>query len=260
MKLKKLIVNADDFGMTEGNTMATILAHETGILTSTTMMVNMPFAPLAAKLASRHPKLGVGVHLTLSVGRPLVDGAKSYTDENGNFRRPKSYEDGKPHADLEELYAEWKAQIEKFIQLTGHKPTHMDSHHHVHLCPWHMEVTKRLSQEYNLPVRLEEFEEDYPYPHAYLIRGFYNESASKEYFSDGNTYGLLEHEIAEVMCHPALLDQRLLDMSSYAIPRARELEVLRSSEVKNWIEQNDIELVNFATMATKPSKEKRDKS
>lgn len=57
MKLKKLIVNADDFGLTEGNTIATILCHESGILTSTTLMVNMPYAHLAADLAAKHPTL-----------------------------------------------------------------------------------------------------------------------------------------------------------------------------------------------------------
>ncbi len=73
MKLKKLIVNADDFGMTEGNTIATIMCHETGILTSTTLMVNMPFAPLAVNLAKRHQNLGVGIHLVLTVGRYYVE-------------------------------------------------------------------------------------------------------------------------------------------------------------------------------------------
>lgn len=245
MELKKLIVNADDFGMTEGNTIATIICHETGILTSTTLMINMPFADLAAKLAAKHPTLGVGIHLVLTVGKPLVDGATSYTDENGNFRRPKSYEDGHPHADLDELYTEWKAQIEKFIELMGKKPTHIDSHHHVHMLPWHMEVTKRLAKEYDLPIRLEAFDDDYPYEHAHLARGFYDETANATYFSQDNPFGLVDHEISEIMCHPAMLDQRLLDMSSYAIPRARELATLRSVEVKDWIKATDIQLINF---------------
>lgn len=248
MKLKKLIVNADDFGMTEANTIATVMCHETGIVTSTTLMVNMPFAPLAANLSKRHPNLGVGIHLVLTVGRPLVAGAKSYTDELGNFRRPSSYEDGKPHANKEELYAEWKAQIEKFIELMGKKPTHIDSHHHVHMLPWHFEVTKRLAKEYDLPMRLEEFDDDYTYPHAYLTRGFYGETANATYFSDNNPNGLCDHEIAEVMCHPSYLDQRLLNMSSYALPRAKEMAALRSSEVKAWVEDNKIELINFSDL------------
>ena len=251
MNLKKLIVNADDFGMTEGNSIATILCHETGIVTSTTMMVNMPYAPMAAKLAEKHPTLGLGIHLVLTVGRPLVDGAESFTDKNGNFRRPNSYEGGKPHADLEELYTEWKAQIEKFIELTGHKPTHMDSHHHVHLQPWHMEVTKKLAQEYDLPVRLESFDDDYPYPHAYLTWGFYEDTANADYFSDQNAFGLLEHEYAEVMCHPAFVDQRLLDMSSYNLPRANEMQILRDPATKNWLQEKGITLTHYGHLQKK---------
>ncbi len=246
MKLKKLIVNADDFGMTEGNTIATIMCHETGILTSTTLMVNMPFAPLAVNLAKRHQNLGVGIHLVLTVGRPLVEGATSYTDEEGNFRRPSSYEDGNPHANLDELYTEWKAQIERFIELMGKKPTHIDSHHHVHMLPWHFEVTKRLANEYDIPMRLKEFDEDYKYPHAYLIGDFYKDKAVPEYFSDATASDFLNKECAEIMCHPAFVDQRLLDMSSYTKDRAKEMAILRDPKVKAWIEENHIELISFA--------------
>ena len=250
MQLKKLIVNADDFGMTEANTIATILAHEDGILSSTTMMVNMPFATYGAKLAKDHPNLGVGIHLVLTVGRPLVEGAKSYTDENGNFRRPKSYEDGHPHADLDELYVEWKAQMERFIEIMGRKPTHIDSHHHVHSLPWHMEVTMRLSKEYDLPVRLlpDQYPVDYPYCKAPMIRGFYEDTATLDYFMTNN-FGLWDHEIAEVMCHPAFLDERLINMSSYNIPRTRELAVLRDPRLKAWVKENGIELITFEQLS-----------
>ena len=102
--IKKLIVNADDFGMTEGNSIGILMAHADGILTSTTCMMNMPFAKFALDQAKNYPDLGVGIHLVLTVGRPLVDGAKSYTDKDGNFIRPKDYPDHQPHADPEELY------------------------------------------------------------------------------------------------------------------------------------------------------------
>lgn len=244
MKLKKLIVNADDFGMTEANTIATVLCHEDGIVTSTTLMVNMPFAPLAAQLSKAHPNLGVGIHLVLTVGRPLVEGAKSFTDENGNFRRPKSYPDGKPHADPDELYTEWKAQIEKFIEIMGCKPTHIDSHHHVHLRPWHMDVTMRLAREYDLPVRFETYPEGYSYPHAPLLLGFYEDTANAAFFTEYHA-DLWDQEIVELMCHPSFVDERLANMSSYALPRIHEMAALRSDEVKQWVKDNDISLINF---------------
>ena len=70
--IKKLIMNADDFGMTQGNSIGILLAHAEGILTSTTCMMNMPYAEWALKEAKKYPELGVGIHFVLTVGRPLV--------------------------------------------------------------------------------------------------------------------------------------------------------------------------------------------
>ena len=142
---KKIIINADDFGISEGAVLGIIKAHQDGILTSTTCMVNMPYAKMGLELASRYPNLGVGIHLVLTVGRPLIDGAKSYVDKNGNFLRPSAYPNEEPNANFDELYREWKAQIERFIKLAGKKPTHIDSHHHVHLLPQQLDnVTRSL--------------------------------------------------------------------------------------------------------------------
>ena len=150
---KKIIINADDFGISEGAVLGIIKAHQDGILTSTTCMVNMPYAKMGLELASRYPNLGVGIHLVLTVGHPLIDGAKSYVDKNGNFLRPSAYPNEEPNANFDELYREWKAQIERFIKLAGKKPTHIDSHHHVHLLPQHHDVVIKLAKEYDLPIR-----------------------------------------------------------------------------------------------------------
>lgn len=245
--IKQLIVNADDFGMTQANTIGILVAHSQGIVTSTTCMMNMPYAHFALKQAQNYPHLGVGVHLVLTVGRPLIDGAHSYTDANGNFIRPKDYPDGKPHGDSEELYREWKAQIEKFIEMADHKPTHIDSHHHVHLLPWHIEVTKRLAKEYDLPIRQREQIID-TYPYIPVYDKMYNEDVNYQYV----TKVLQSHSGSlEFMCHPAYLDQRLYDMSSYNLPRMKELELLTSNELKDFIQQNHIELINFSHLHNK---------
>jgi len=240
--IKQLIINADDFGMCEGNSIGILLAHKNGMVTSTTCMMNMPYARFALEQAKHFPHLGVGVHLVLTVGKPLIEGAKSYTDQNGNFIRPKDYPDGNPHADEEELYNEWKAQIDKFIEITGHKPTHLDSHHHVHLLPWHLAVTKRLADEYDLPIRQrEKVLNNYQYVHCN------DEMYGNEATMDFLLRSLQEDdEILEIMCHPALLDQRLYDISSYHLPRMKELEILTSKQLKQFIEDNHIELINYS--------------
>jgi predicted glycoside hydrolase/deacetylase ChbG (UPF0249 family) len=243
--IKRLIVNADDFGMTEGNTIGTICTHVDGILTSTTTMMNMPFAEFGLNLAKRYPKLGVGIHLVLTVGRPLVDGAKSYTDENGDFKRPNTYPNNHPeNIDIDELYIEWKAQIEKFIAVAGKKPTHIDSHHHVHLLPELQELSIRLAKEYDLPMRQREQITD----HYEYIR------CADKMYADLVNYDFVVSELSvdeeqvELMCHPAFIDQRLYDMTKYLFPRMKEVELLRSQEIKDFIKDNNITLINYSDL------------
>lgn len=242
--IKKLIINADDFGMCEGNTIGIILAHKNGLVTSTTCMMNMPYVKFALELAKKYPQLGLGVHLVLTVGKPLIKDAKSYTDKNGNFIRPKDYPDGKPHADKTELYNEWKAQIESFIKITGHKPTHIDSHHHVHLLPWHLEITKRLASEYDIPIRQREQVID-TYQYVRCNDKLYGDGPD-DYLSQVLQALQEKDDILEIMCHPGLIDQRLCDISSYNLPRMKELEALTSQKLKQFINDNKIELINYS--------------
>lgn len=237
--IKKLIINADDFGMCEGNSLAILLAHEKGLVTSTTVMMNMPYASWALDKAKQYPDLGIGVHLTLTMGKPLLPGKKSYTDDEGNFLRPSAYEDGFPDGDPEEVYAEWKAQIEAFIQYTGHLPTHLDSHHHVHMEHGQKEVIKRLAKEYNLPIRQTKQLID---PYIPAFTNFYNKELSFETFKN-----ICEQNdgTVEIMTHPALIDERLMQVSSYNLLRMKELEYLMSDLFKDYIKENNIELISY---------------
>ena len=139
--------------------------------------------------------------------------------------------------------------MEKFIEMMGKKPTHIDSHHHVHLQDNLLPIATRIAKEYDLPMRLrpETVVEGYEYEKALMLPGFYEETAVPAYFTE-NTFGIWEEEIIEIMCHPAFVDQRLLDISSYALPRANEMKTLRDPELKQWIKDNNIELTTFASL------------
>lgn len=246
--IKRLIINADDFGMCESNTIGILSAHKNEVLTSATCMMNMPYATLALTQAKNYPNFGVGIHLVLTIGKPLIEGAKSYTDENGNFRRPKTYPDGNPRADEVELYNEWKAQIEQFIEIAGKKPTHIDSHHHVHMLPWHNEVAKRLAMKYEIPLRQRNQVSDL-FEYAPVDERFYEEGVNFETFK-----AIIEdsdREVIELMTHVAFLDQELYDMSSYNLPRMKELQIIKSQEAKDFIKENNIELIHFGHITKK---------
>ena len=113
--IKRLIVNADDYGLSEGVCLGILKAHRDGILTSTTCMMNMENIKKYLEMTKDYPNLGLGVHLNITVGKPLTN--VSFVDEKGNFKSRDTYTNREAIVSQEELYQEWKAQIEKFIKI-----------------------------------------------------------------------------------------------------------------------------------------------
>lgn len=91
---KKIVVNADDFGITEGVSRAIIDCHEVGALRSTTLMVGMEAARFTVEQAKSHPDLGAGIHFTLTLGRLVspVQEVASLLSANGEFRSRRNQE------------------------------------------------------------------------------------------------------------------------------------------------------------------------
>lgn len=245
----RLIINADDFALTKGVTDGIIKAYKEGILTSTTMMVNMPYIDLAKKYSDENPGLAVGIHLVLTAGKPILNDVKTIVDENGDFYKYKYIYNKEIYMDPKEVYREWKAQIEKFIKVMGRKPTHIDSHHHAHLMWPGLEIIQDLANEYNIPIRQEEYMiKDYEF--VKFIRNFHEENINIEYFYEDKD-SMLNYDIVELMCHPGIVDKELRDKSSYTDAREKELKILLSKELKNWIIDNNIELINYTDISRK---------
>ncbi|MCR4950909.1 MAG: carbohydrate deacetylase [Solobacterium sp.] len=232
----KLVINGDDLGYTKANTYGIFQAYTDGILRSTTALVNAEFFAEALHTAQReYPGLGVGVHLTLTLGRPLTD-CPSLTDpETGEFYKGRkalfSHE-----LDYQEVYDEWKAQIDRYIAAASCLPTHLDSHHSVHdMSPEALAVSKRLAAEYDLPLRR--------YSRYRFVREFTGKDASKE-----TLIRLLEENKdadIEVMCHPGWCDLELYRKSSYSTGRVQELAVLCDEDVIRYIRDHGIELCHY---------------
>lgn len=276
---KQLIVNADDYGRTEGVTRGIIRAHHQGIVTSTTVMMNMPKVEDALGLADDYPDLGMGVHLVFTAWRPLLPPVEvpSLVDEDGCFHSQEATSSRPQQIDTDELKAELRAQIER-LRASGREPDHLDCHHFVHLYPPFFAVYVELAEEYSLPVRLpfppeEEFDEaaasvaiahglpsdllreiarqdiglvqakGIPHPDRF-VRSFYGEEALTLETLLGILEGLPEG-ISELMTHPGLADEKLLAKSTYAKERERELELLCHPRAKETVSELDIKLVTF---------------
>ena len=277
---RRLIVNADDYGLTSGVSEGIRHAHLGGIVSSTSAMMNLPASlhdlPRAQTLC---PKLGLGVHLVLTVGAPLLPAAKVPTlvDASGKFFKRAVLVQRLERIDPDEALAEWRAQVQQFVRVTGRKPDHLDSHHHSsYFTPALFERMLLLAAELGCPIRCP-YGADLASAAAYLPGGhaeadfaaaqvllaafkprtpqtfsadFYGETATMTHLeeiikkitagTDGQTW--------ELMCHPAVVDDKLLSISSYQQQRAAELRLLIDPHVRALLAESEIVLINFGNL------------
>ena len=240
----KLIINADDFGLSNGVNYGLMDSYKHGVVRSTSIMAGMPGFDHAVELLNNSKGLeglGCGVHLTLSAYKPVLNTHKTIVDENGFFYKRINEEIVENKFDLEEIYNEFSAQIQKVIN-NGIEITHLDSHHHVHTLKSLKPIMERLIKEYNLPIRgglLYELAYDKVIPY----RGFfYDKTVSIDVFKK---LDINEYEVLETMTHPAYLDSFIMENSSYNVKRIEELKILTSKELKDYIEENEIKICNY---------------
>ena len=278
---RKLIINADDFGLCQGVNNAIAEAHATGVLTSATIMANMPAADEAIEMAKKMPTLGVGVHLNILAGRPLSTDpiVKILTNGSGDFKYSTSKLAVMTIASKKirkAIEAELSAQISSLIS-KGITPTHLDSHKHFHCLSPIWRIVCSLADKFNIPAVRWPFEPqtlctgDWPKVEpkdkisAFLVRQMALKCQSIDdrfiktdiFFGvahtgriDDNFWAEVSQTqfagIAEVMTHPGypggLGKTRLVEQ------RQTELKWLCAASTKQIIADAGIELTNYATL------------
>jgi predicted glycoside hydrolase/deacetylase ChbG (UPF0249 family) len=255
--LRRLIINADDFGFTRDVNAGIVHAHRSGVLTSTTLMANGEAFEDAVRLAKETPTLDIGAHLVLVQGQSLLDGQPL------------------PETPLQLLgvlakrglnvYAELKAQIEK-IRDNGLRISHLDSHKHTHLVPAVFRTVVKLADEFGIrwvrlpldsTVRLgrlscavgnryyRRFADGKNVRMTDQFLGFrLTGSLTEETFAEA--LNKLEDGTAEFMCHPGYLGDELRQARTrLKESRLRELEALTSPRIRQLISEKAIELGPF---------------
>jgi len=228
-----VIINADDFGLTDGVCAGIVKAIRAGGVTATTAMACVPGA--AERLGRWAPKIPgrIGVHLQLTSGAPILSPERvpSLVQEDRQFpairkqvRAPRT----------EEILAEWRAQIELLLR-AGIEPTHLDSHHHIHGLSPAFHAFWELAKEYRLPARALDGE----------MRGALRaagvpciDKTLTDWYGGELSVGSLVNVLNEgrrdspeagsfeVMCHPGFVDGDLRLLSRYVDDREKELAVL----------------------------------
>jgi hopanoid biosynthesis associated protein HpnK len=271
----RLIVNADDFGLSEAVNRAVIEAHEHGIVTSTSIMAGGSAFEHAAELAVRCPTLDVGVHLTLTEQRPVAESVPSLVRSDGRFA---------PHATdfarhwlrgaiaLADVRRELDAQIRR-VRAHGVRPTHLDGHQHVHVLPGIARVVAELAREHGIgAVRL-----PIERPRGYMLKDLGNLKRVAEqialgtfatlsplkrlrrvdrfvgfYFggrlNEQNLRTVLERlparKTVELMCHPGFEDPAS-PYNHWHYGWAAETAALKSPRIRELIDAHGVRLIGY---------------
>ncbi|HSO99892.1 MAG TPA: ChbG/HpnK family deacetylase [Thioalkalivibrio sp.] len=154
---RQVVVNADDFGISIPISDAIVACHRAGSVSSTTLMVNMPGARHAARLAADCPGLGVGLHFNLTLGAPVCgpERVPALVDAHGQFHPRgtlmKRLLTGR--VPRRQVRDELAAQLDRFHSLEL-QPTHIDSHQHVHVVPMVFDLVAETCTRAGIPIRV----------------------------------------------------------------------------------------------------------
>jgi predicted glycoside hydrolase/deacetylase ChbG (UPF0249 family) len=265
-----LIVNADDFGLTESVSRGILKAYRHGILTSTTFMVNFPWASEMATLLTDAPDLGVGIHLNLTTGTPVLppEQVPSLVTKEGRFT--KEWLHLRFRVDLAHVKKEWSAQVEKGIRLLGRPPSHLDTHRYLQGAPAYAAVMIDVAHAYGIPAVRCLYPGMFPpdtfrrwSPAGLLVGRYLQQSAAVVARSglrrpdvtmagDFTLRGLLEklahvgEGITEIVTHPGEVDDHLRSLTSLVEQREVELGALTAPEARATLEAHGIMLTSFA--------------
>lgn len=227
-----LIVNADDFGMTDGINAGVIESHKRGIVTSASLMVKQPKAREAAALAATEERLGLGLHIDLTEWEP-VDGVWQQMYARVDLDDPA------------QVAKEIDEQLELFIDLVGRKPDHLDSHQHVHLEGNTRKESMRLARSLGLPLRGLD-------SHVTFCGQFYGQQNRAEPLPEGITPANLLRLVdamagrwTELMCHPGYAQEV---RSVYAFERELELATLCQPELPAALARKGVVLRSFRAL------------
>ena len=266
--MKRLVVNADDFGFTSDVNEGILHSHRYGIVRSASLMANGPAFEHAVEIARQHPNLGVGCHLTLVQGESIA---------SPGTRLPASIAKllvNPPSGD--EVLREFRAQVE-FLLEHGIRPTHLDTHQHVHLLPPVLDVVATLADRFRIPWIRKPF--DSPFGLAPVLRTGLSiairpwripfeerlrqaRCRTADYFAGFVATGTMDARwlaallaglpsgIGELMCHPGICGPELRRASTkLKQSREREMNVLCSAEVRRVVASCGIELLSYRDLS-----------
>ncbi len=261
--MKKVIINADDYGYTKFKNEGIIKSHEEGVLTSTTVMINKVSQAAVDKLLKYKKTLGIGLHLNLTNGSPIsnLTDVPSLINESGVMFRPQTWErsvwdEFGNRMDSKEIEHEFNLQLDEFKKKMKIMPSHLDSHHFIASHKKIFPVMIKLAKENELPIRLPAWIDG---EDKFLLSSDLLRKAKKECKTTENAvfdfFCLKENPVesfidslknlkegtTEYMFHPSKFSIE----DDHTISGKVDLDLLTNRRIKEFIKELEIELINF---------------
>ncbi len=269
----KMMIQADDYGITKAVTDGIVECAKQGMMTQTGIFTNMPWVDYAAERIKEVPHVLLGQDLNLSTGGPVTDPKliPTLVQENGQFltsamHRQRDKEN--PHnVTYEDAYLEYDNQVKKFIELFDKLPGYIGGH------AWSSEETDKalndIADKYGIFNALAILDEPKPKYTMYhdlegewarpIVRedGRYDFSVQSQsendplkMFREGKFDEIFKDTLENkdvffLHTHAGYLDRELLQLSSFSVIRPMEVGLLCSAELKKWVKDNNVELVNY---------------
>lgn len=257
----KLIVKADDFGMSDAISCGIIKGIKDGIITCTGLMTTFPSSEQAAKMIMKEfPDFCLGMDICLVAGRPTSDPVKvpHLVNENGEFissverRKAENWPDVDPYP-YEEVRCEIHNQVEEFIRLVGKKPYYITGHSIT--TDNIKKAIHDVCEEYGIlnVSRGAQANED-----LHRIQGSWNKKpfplqdqmeADAENYVLSHIDELLPYEYGLLSGHPGFVDEDMFDRTTYTMIRTKDLSMMLSNKLKEWIKEHKVELVDLREFA-----------
>ncbi|MGH7638250.1 MAG: carbohydrate deacetylase [Gemmatimonadaceae bacterium] len=283
MSNRKLVVNADDLGLAESVNRGIAETIEMGVVTSTSLLVNMPATDDAIRrlryLRALGKSVSVGLHFNIVMGPPMSECASLADEKTGEFLPLHSliWRCVARKVNLDDVQMELDAQLERAKALLAKinmQVTHIDSHRHAHVLPGIFELVLRTAKQHGISHVRHPYE-THPMPRnaravvaARLLRTILYKQrpmddvsftglgamASPTFHRDiTQLLGDLPPGITELMVHPGYDSAELAAVDDYRSPREREVYALISPRLRERIQELGVELTHFGAVSTIPS-------
>lgn len=258
----KLLIQSDDYGITEGVASGIIKGIKDGVIRNTGLFANMPSTKKAVEMIKDYPEVCLGIDINLVAGKPVAspDLVPSLIKENGFFfdsrerRKMDQQCESGDHINYEEAKIEARAQIERFIELVGKKPEYL--HGHAYGSPTITRIHEELSKEYGIGMTMKMLADN----HAISCMSWYTVPFKEEdqkkvdvtKFITSDQGEILGSEIAYIVSHCGYIDDPLYSLTSFTVIRTKDLACMVSDEMKQWIKDHNIELITYRDLAHNP--------